>query len=223
MHNCAANKKSDTTAKEIAWKGYKGKYLTKYLHPSRLYLCTFPNVPSNNRLENCTVVQRDTKTVNCKQDRSVIIILLELFQSFDGEYEEVCALSRWFISIQLSTWSIGGEESITVTCLTFMARLILMMIMSQLQRLFHYLLMIQRLVMSLPQGARLCHDADVITWDSRIRVGDEKKRIRIPKGGPVWSKSSSKYPDIVCNHFQNRHSIDAHNGSSMFPISLEET
>ena len=47
-------------------------------------------------LKNCIVVGRDTKTINCKQDRPVIIIQHESFKSTDGENEEVYALPRWF-------------------------------------------------------------------------------------------------------------------------------
>ena len=77
-------------------KGAKVSILIKYLHPSRLVSSTFPNVPSTHQIDNCTVVGRDTTTVNCKKDRPVIIIQHELFKSTDGEDEEIYALPRWF-------------------------------------------------------------------------------------------------------------------------------
>ena len=77
-------------------KGAKVSILIKYLHPSRLVSSTFPNVPSNHRIDNCTVIGRDAKTVNRKKDRPVIIIQHKSFKSTDGEDEEVYALPRWF-------------------------------------------------------------------------------------------------------------------------------
>ena len=32
-----------------------------------------------------------------------------------------------------------------------------------------------------------------------------------------------EYPESVCNHYQYRDSVDAHNSSRMFPIAIEET
>ena len=55
------------------------------------------------------------------------------------------------------------------------------------------------------------------------RVGEEKKRIWTSKGAPDPTEKYFKYPELVYNHFQYQDSVDAHNGSRMFPIALEET
>ena len=36
-------------------------------------------------------------------------------------------------------------------------------------------------------------------------------------------EATIKYPELVFNHFQQRDAVDAHNGSRMYPIALEET
>ena len=57
-------------------------------------------MPSKYGFENCILVRRDIKTVNCKQYIPVVIIQHESFKSTDGEDEEVYALPRWFKIIE---------------------------------------------------------------------------------------------------------------------------
>ena len=55
------------------------------------------------------------------------------------------------------------------------------------------------------------------------RVGEDKKRVWTNEGGRAPIEKTIKYPELVYNHFQYRDAVDAHNGSRMFPISVEET
>ena len=55
------------------------------------------------------------------------------------------------------------------------------------------------------------------------RVGGDKKRVWTNEGGGAPIERTIKYPELVFNHFQYRDAVDAHNGSRMFPIALEET
>ena len=55
------------------------------------------------------------------------------------------------------------------------------------------------------------------------RVGENKKRVWTNEGGRAPIKKTIKYPELVYNHFHYMDAVDAHNGSQMFPISLEET
>ena len=50
-----------------------------------------------------------------------------------------------------------------------------------------------------------------------------KKRVWMNEGSRTPSEATIKYPELVFNHFQYRDAVDAHNGSRMFPIALEET
>ena len=63
----------------------------------------------------------------------------------------------------------------------------------------------------------------VSSYSTLERVGEEKKRVWMNKGGRAPIEARIKYPELVFNHFQYRDAVDAHNGSRMFPIALEET
>ena len=69
------------------------------MHPSRLVSSTLQNTTANSRLEECTVVGRDSKVVNQKE-KAVIIVNHDDFKTADGEPEELYALPRWFKIIE---------------------------------------------------------------------------------------------------------------------------
>ena len=50
------------------------------------------------------------------------------------------------------------------------------------------------------------------------RVRDEMKRIWTPTGAPDAIEIKFKYPKLVQNHFQYQDSVEAHNGSRMYPF-----
>ena len=60
---------------------------------------TLQNATANSRLEECTVVGRDSKVVNPKE-KAVIIVNHDDFKTADGEPEELYALPRWFKIIE---------------------------------------------------------------------------------------------------------------------------
>jgi hypothetical protein len=53
------------------------------------------------------------------------------------------------------------------------------------------------------------------------RCGDDRPRTWTENG--VTKRTSFKYPEVVYNHYQNRHYIDDHNSRRHQPISFEET
>ena len=55
------------------------------------------------------------------------------------------------------------------------------------------------------------------------RFRENKKRVRTNEGRRAPTEKTIKYTELVYNHFKYRDAVDAHNGSRMFPISLEET
>lgn len=57
-------------------KDAKVQVSSKYLHPSILIQSTLPNLQSNHRLENCAVVKRETRKVNCRQQ--VVVVLYHM-------------------------------------------------------------------------------------------------------------------------------------------------
>ena len=62
--------------KKRSGKGAKVSCLAKYLHPSRLVSSTLPNTTVNSRLEECTVVGRDSNVVNRKEKAVIIVIMM---------------------------------------------------------------------------------------------------------------------------------------------------
>ena len=93
---------------EMAWqpenkkrfgKGAKVTCLIKYVHPSSRVSSTLQNATANSRLEECTVVGRDSKVVNQKE-KAVIIVNHDDFKTADGEPEEIYAVPRWFKIIE---------------------------------------------------------------------------------------------------------------------------
>ena len=71
---------------------------------------TLPKTTANSRLEECTLVGRDSKVLN-QNEKAVIINNHDDFKTADGEPEELYALPRWFKIIEEGPSDENFDES----------------------------------------------------------------------------------------------------------------